>query len=101
MKIDNLTDEVVSMNIINENHTELCTITSSGYMKRTILDEYPTTTRGTKGRLAHKYNNDTLIEIVPVSFKDSICNSKVFGEIPIESIPVANRVSRGIDMLKM
>ena len=101
MKIDNLTDEVVSMNIINENHTELCTITSSGYMKRTILDEYPTTTRGTKGRLAHKYNNDTLIEIVPVSFKDSVCNSKVFGEIPIESIPVANRVSRGIDMLKM
>jgi len=101
MKIDTLTDEVVTMNIINEKHTQLCTITTSGYIKRTNLEEYPITMRGTKGRLAHKYNNDNLIEIVPISNSDFICNSKVFGEIPISTIPEASRTSRGIDILKM
>ena len=101
MKIDSLTDEVTTMSIINEAHTQLCTITTSGYIKRTNLEEYPITMRGTKGRLAHKYNNDNLIEIVPISNSDYICNSKVFGEIPISTIPEASRTSRGIDILKM
>ena len=101
MKIDPLADEVVTMSIINEAHTQLCTITTAGYIKRTNLEEYPITMRGTKGRLAHKYNNDNLIEIVPISNSDFICNSKVFGEIPISTIPEASRTSRGIDILKM
>ena len=101
MKIDTLTDEVVTMNVINDNHTQLCTITSSGYIKRTKLEEYPTTMRGTKGRLAHKYNNDNLIEIVPISENDVICKSKVFGDIPVSTIPEAVRTARGIDILKM
>ena len=45
--------------------------------------------------------NDNLIEIVPISNSDFICNSKVFGEIPISTIPEASRTSRGIDILKM
>ena len=101
MKIDTLTDEVVTMNVINDIHTQLCTITTAGYIKRTSLEEYPITMRGTKGRLAHKYNNDNLIEIVPISNSDYICKSKVFGDIPISTIPEAVRTARGIDILKM
>ena len=52
-------------------------------------------------RLAHKYNNDSLIEIVPVSKTDNICKSKVFGDIPLSTIPEGVRTARGIDILKM
>lgn len=101
MKLKELTDEVVSAALVTNNDNFICTITTAGYAKKTELEEYPVTTRGTKGRLACKLNNDELIEIKPVSNSDTVLNSKVFGQIPVESIPTASRTSHGTDLLKM
>ena len=101
MKLKELTDEVVSAALVTNNDNFICTITTAGYAKKTELEEYPVTTRGTKGRLACKLNNDELIEIKPVSNSDTVLNSKVFGQIPVESIPTAGRTSHGTDLLKM
>ena len=101
MKLKELTDKVVSAALVTNNDNFICTITTAGYAKKTELEEYPVTTRGTKGRLACKLNNDELIEIKPVSNSDTVLNSKVFGQIPVESIPTAGRTSHGTDLLKM
>ena len=96
-----LTDEVRSADLVKPTDTFLCTVTSSGFMKKTSLEEYPVTTRGTKGRLAHKLNNDEVIEIEAMDDTEQIFYSKVFGNVPVADIPNAARVSRGLDMLKM
>lgn len=101
MKLKELTDEVTTADLVIGTHNYICTITSSGFVKKTSMEEYPTTTRGTKGRLACKLNNDTLIEIKSITGAETYVKSKVFGDINMEDIPTGARTSRGIDMLKM
>jgi len=101
MRLKELTDEVVSGTLIHDTDNLLCTITTSGYVKASPMEDFPTTMRGTKGRIGCKLNNDELIEIKAIKDTDSIVNSKVFGEIPMESIPKASRTSHGTDLLKM
>lgn len=101
IKLKELTDEVVSMALITDKTEYICSITTKGYIKKTKIDEYPITARGTKGRLVCKFNEDLLAEIIPFNKGDNICYSKVFNEINVEDIPVGQRTSRGIDILKM
>ena len=101
IKLKELTDEVVSMDLITDKTEYICTITTKGFVKKTKIEEYPLTTRGTKGRLACKLNEDRLIEIIAINNDDTIHYSKVFNEINVEDIPVSARTTRGIDILKM
>ena len=101
MKLKPLVDEVSSMTAISPNDKYLCTITSAGFIKRTNLEEYPVTTRGTKGRLACKLNEDKLIEIKAINGEEEFYNFNTIGEVPLKDIPEGARVSRGIDILKM
>ena len=101
MKLKDLTDEVASADLVYEDTKYICTFTTAGYAKKTNIEEYPVTTRGTKGRLVCKLNNDELIEIKSISEKDKEINSKVFGQIPVDSIPTTSRTSHGVDLLKM
>ena len=101
IKLKELTDEVVSMDLITDKTKYLCTITTKGFIKKTEIEEYPTTTRGTKGRLACKLNDDNLIEIIAFNEGDNIRYSKVFNEINTEIVPKGARTARGTDILKM
>ena len=101
IKLKELTDEVVSMDLITNKTEFLCTITTKGFIKKTDIEEYPVTTRGTKGRLACKLNDDNLIEIITLNNNDSIRYSKVFNEINVEMVPKGARTARGTDILKM
>ena len=94
-------DEVTSAALVHNYDKYLCSITSAGFIKKTGLEEYPLTARGTKGRLVCKLNDDEVVEIKTLDDKEEILHSKAFGEIPVDSIPTTNRVSRGIDLLKM
>lgn len=94
-------DEVASAALVHNYDKYLCSITSAGFIKKTGLEEYPLTARGTKGRLVCKLNDDEVVEIKTLDDKEEILHSKAFGEIPVDSIPTTNRVSRGIDLLKM
>ena len=94
-------DEVASVTLVHNYDKYLCSITSAGFIKKTGLEEYPLTARGTKGRLVCKLNDDEIVEIKTLDDKEEILHSKAFGEIPVDSIPTTNRVSRGIDLLKM
>lgn len=101
MKLKELVDEVISMTSVSPSDKYICTVTSSGYVKRTNIEEYPITTRGTKGRLACKLNEDKLIEIKAITGQEEYCNFNTIGEVLIKDIPEGSRTSRGIDMLKM
>ena len=101
IKLKELTDEVVSMDLVTEKTKYICSITTKGFIKKTSIEEYPITARGTKGRLICKFNDDVLAEIIAFNEGDTIRYSKVFNEINVEDIPVGQRVSRGIDILKM
>jgi len=96
-----LTDEICSMDLINSNTNAICTITTQGYIKKTKIEEYPTTTRGTKGRFVCKLNDDKLAEIKAVDDVNSTFYSRTFNEINLNDIPFGQRVSRGVDILKM
>ena len=101
MKLKELTDEVVSMDLITDNTEYICSITTKGFIKKTNIEEYPITARGTKGRFVCKLNDDTLAEIMAFNKEDTIKYSKVFNEINVNDIPVAQRTGRGIDIFKM
>lgn len=101
IKLKELTDEVVSMDLITDKTEYICTITTKGFIKKTKIEEYPLTTRGTKGRFACKLNEDKLIEIMAFNKGDTIRYSKAFYEINVEEIPVGVRTARGVDILKM
>ena len=101
IKLKELTDEVASMTLVTNETNFICTITTKGFIKKTSIEEYPTTTRGTKGRLACKLNNDELIEIIAFDKYENIYYSKVFNEIDTNIVPQGIRTSRGIDILKM
>lgn len=101
MKLKDLVDEVTSIESISPYDKFICTVTSFGFVKRTNIEEYPVTTRGTKGRLACKLNEDKLIEIKAITGEEEFCQFYTIGEVPVHTIPEGARTSRGIDMLKM
>lgn len=96
-----LTEEAASFCFITEDTKYLVTFTTAGYTKKTPIEEYPTTTRATKGRLVCKLINDEVIEIQGIKENQNIIHSKVFGEIETEKIPKSGRVSHGVDLLKI
>ena len=98
---DTISDEVASADLLTEEGKYLCSITSKGFIKKTSIDEYPETSRNTKGRILCKLSDDEVVEIKVLNGNEDILHSKVFGEIPVDCIPEKGRTARGIDLLKL
>ena len=65
-------DEVVSATIINESTSEIISITSSGLVKKTDINESSIGSRANKGVIIHKLQeNEDLVAIASISENDS------------------------------
>ena len=99
-------DELIAMDIITKNTTEVLSVSAKGYAKRTSIDEFSNATRATKGSLICKFKeeNDYLADMVLLNktHKELIVNSKISSlKITIDSIPLQNRTTIGVQTIKI
>lgn len=97
MKLEPLIGEIADAAFINSNMDYIITDTSSTMIKRTPISEFPLQSRATKGRIAHKLNdNEDLLEIYGINSKEEkIYHSENFGDIELKDIPELGRDKRG------
>ena len=70
----NAGDELVSASIIPSDTKQLVSISEKGYIKRTLLNEFAVTNRGTKGGKIHKLKDrdDNLVSFLPINQETEI-----------------------------
>ena len=99
-------DELISMQVITNKTTEIVSITAQGYGKRTLVNEFTTATRATKGTKICKFkeDNDYLVSVKPLTGKDKtlIVNSKLSSlRLYIDTIPTQGKDTIGVQLIKM
>ena len=91
---------------VNNNTTEVLTITESGYGKRTNINEFSLASRATKGNSICKYKEekDKVANVLLLTGKEKtiIVNSKLSSlRLNIENIPVQGRATVGLQLMKI
>ncbi|MBU1988326.1 MAG: DNA gyrase subunit A, partial [Nanoarchaeota archaeon] len=100
-------DEVVSLDIIpKDSKTTILTITEKGYGKRSNLDEYRKTSRGSKGVISLKISDKTgnLVGSLSVDSKDSIIITTTKGTVirtTMKDMRVMGRATQGVRIVKL
>lgn len=99
-------DELISMQVITDRTTEIMSITAQGYGKRTLVQEFSTATRATKGTKICKFkeDNDYLVSVKPLTKNDKtlIVNSKLPSlKLHIDTIPTQSKDTIGVQLIKM
>lgn len=100
-------DEVVSLEALpKDGKTTILTVTSKGYGKRTGLDEYRKTSRGTKGVINLKTNDKTgdIVSSLSVSDKDSVIATTIKGmvmRLSMKGLRVMGRATQGVRLIRL
>ena len=102
----NLSDEICVGMEVTEPAMEVLVVTQKGYGKRTSLDEYRETTRGSKGvkSLSITEKNGSIVGFKSVqSDKDLviITNNGVVIRLSIDSISMMGRVTQGVRLINL
>ncbi|CAD6507426.1 DNA topoisomerase (ATP-hydrolyzing) subunit A [Candidatus Profftia tarda] len=100
----NAQDRVVSL-IIPCNDTNILTVTKNGYGKRTIIEEYPTKSRATKGVISIKVNerNGHVIGAVQVDTCDQIMMITDAGTLVrtrVSEVSLVGRNTQGVTLIR-
>ena len=96
IKLEPLTGEVADAALLNSETAFIVTDTSDTYIKRTPISEFPLQSRATKGRIAHKLNDEqVIVEIAGIAENDDIYHSENFGDIEVKNIPELDRTKKG------
>lgn len=97
IKLEPLIGEVADAALLNAETAFIVTDTSDTYIKRTPISEFPLQSRATKGRIAHKLNDEqVIVEIAGIAENDDIYHSENFGDIEIKNIPELDRTKKGV-----
>lgn len=97
----NTGDEVVSSMVIPKNTTEIISISTDGYIKRSALSEFKITGRATKGVKIQK--TDELCDFLPISNNEDILvvsNSSQI-RLKLSDIPLIGRGTQGVKSIKL
>ena len=98
-------DKLIAMDVVSKNTTEVLTITSKGYAKRTPISEFGAGTRATKGGAICKFKeeNDYLADMALLTDqKEVIVNSKLSSlKLMISNIPSQGKATMGVQTIKM
>jgi len=97
-------DYVVGMEKQSDGKELLC-VTENGYGKRTPIEEYRKTKRGTKGVTTYKITEKTgkIVDIKMVNEDDEIMvvsTDGVFIRLKIDEIPSTGRITQGVKLMK-
>ncbi|SET14541.1 DNA gyrase subunit A [Salinibacillus kushneri] len=98
-------DKVVSMEILDES-SQVLTVTSKGFGKRTKAEEYRTTNRGGKGiltcHLTEKNGNVVAVKTVtPEEDLILITESGMLIRMPVEGISETGRNTQGVKLIRL
>ena len=97
----NTGDEVVSSMVIPKNTTEIISISTDGYIKRSALSEFKITGRATKGVKIQK--TDELCDFLPINNNEDILvvsNSSQI-RLKLSDIPLIGRGTQGVKSIKL
>ncbi len=100
-------DEVVSLEALpKDGKTTILTVTTKGYGKRSELNEYRKTSRGTKGVINLKVSDKTgnVISSLAVTDKDSVIATTTKGmvmRISMKDMRVMGRATQGVHMIRL
>lgn len=105
MRFKNPNDEVVSMAVVKENQ-QLLTVTENGYGKRSPVEDYRKTHRGSAGVITIKTNfrNGPVLSVISVKEDDEIILTSREGLIiraPVRNISVHGRNTMGVIIMKL
>ena len=96
MKLEPLIGEIADAAFVTEKTAYIVTDTSNAMIKKTPISEFPIQSRATKGRIAHKLNDDeVLVEIYGLEEDETMYYSENFGDIEVENIPELGRDKKG------
>ena len=100
IKLDS-SDCVVSARAINSDTKEIISISEDGYIKRTSIDEFRTTGRGTKGVKLQK--TDSLCDFLPVAGALDVLITAETSQIRLRlnEIPQLSRGTQGVRAIKL
>lgn len=93
--------EVINARIINNSCTEIVSVSSDGYIKRTPISEFKITGRGTKGVKLQR--TDDLCDFIPSNGQDDVniisLNSQL--RLKVTDIPSLSRGAQGVKSIKL
>ena len=104
MRIDN-NEHIVAMTVIKPN-SQIVTISQNGFAKRTGVENFRLTKRGTKGVKAGVFTAKTggLVSLIQVSPEDDlmlIADNGVIIRTPVEQIRELSRTSLGVKVMRL
>lgn len=98
-------DEVCDACVIRKDAKELISVTESGQVKKTDLDEFSVTSRAAKGAIIHKLNDgDKLAGFAPVredSKTVSVASTGAIIKISLNEIPTTSRATVGVKSINL
>ncbi|MFH1802478.1 MAG: DNA gyrase subunit A [archaeon] len=100
-------DEVVSLEVIpKKGEITILTITEKGYGKRSALEEYRKTSRGSKGVINLKISEKTgnIVKSLSVDNKDSVIATTTKGtviRVGMKDLRVMGRATQGVHVIKI
>jgi DNA gyrase subunit A len=102
----NDSDEVVSMEIVDDIKSSILTITEKGYGKRSTIEDYRLIGRGGKGVINLKISDKTgdVVSTINVSDKDNFIVSTKHGIVirtRVKEVRVMGRATQGVRIIKL
>lgn len=99
-------DQLISMDIITNNTTEVLTVSAKGYAKRSLIEEFSNSTRATKGNSICKFKeeDDYLADMILLTKnnKEIIVNSRLSSlKLMINTIPLQGKTTIGVQTIKV
>ena len=94
-------DVVCGACVMPANTTELASVSTDGYIKRTALSEFRVTGRATKG--VKIQNTDSLCDILPINSQNDLLITSNVSQIRIklQEVPLLSRGTQGVKVLKL
>ena len=98
-------DEVVSMAVVKDPKTELLTLLQSGFGKRTLVEEYRKTRRGSQGvKTTDTKRGSQVVAVREVTEGDGLLVTTTKGKVircPVAGISLQGRGARGVRIIRL
>ena len=106
IEFDRTVDNVVSMEVVSDSSTKVLIVTENGYGKKTIIDEFRLTHRGSKGVKALNITekNGKMVTLQCVNDDDDIMiitDSGILIRISLDQVSTLKRATQGVRLINL
>lgn len=106
IEFDQSVDNVVGMEVVTDNNAKVLIVTEKGYGKKTVIEEFRLTHRGSKGVKALNITdkNGKMVTLQCVEDNDDlmiITNSGIIIRISLEQVSTLKRATQGVRLINL